>query len=114
MIDLSEFKKNGTKAKRLLTWPLYGLHGLENTQKITNDEEKKFFIPNFNQIRLVVSKSWTKQEIAHVKTCFNTLQRYQTLGCSLKVHKYLGGKLFKYIKELLFDGCKWDIWVKGT
>ena len=62
-IDLYKFaKKNSTKAKRSVTWPLYGLFGLENTL-IINDVEKKWFIPNFNQIRLVVPKLFTKLEI---------------------------------------------------
>ena len=52
-----------TKAKRSVTWPLYGLFGLENTL-IINDVEKKWFIPNFNQIRLVVPKLFAKLEIA--------------------------------------------------
>ena len=59
---LNVSKKFQTKAKRSLTWPLYGLFGLENTL-IINDVEKKWFIPNFNQIRLVVPKLFTKLEI---------------------------------------------------
>ena len=76
---LNVSKKFQTKAKRSLTWPLYGLFGLENTL-ITNDEEKKLFIPNFSQIRLVVPKLWTKQEIA----CLYDLSQHCVKGSNLE------------------------------
>ena len=52
---LNVSKKFQTKAKRSLTWPLYGLFGLENPI-ISNGVYKKLAISNFNQIALVVPK----------------------------------------------------------
>ena len=69
---LNVWKKFQTKAKRSLTWPLYGLFGLENIL-IINDEQKQLFIPNFNQIRLVVPKLRTTQEITRKYCWFNTV-----------------------------------------
>ena len=69
---LNVWKNFQTKAKRSLTWPLYGLFGLENIL-IINDEQKQLFIPNFNQIRLVVPKLRTTQEITRKYCWFNTV-----------------------------------------
>ena len=71
---LNVWKNFQTKAKRSLTWPLYGLFGLENIL-IINDEQKQLFIPNFNQIRLVVPKLRTTQEITRKYCWFNTVKR---------------------------------------
>ena len=74
---LNVWKNFQTKAKRSLTWPLYGLFGLENIL-IFNDEQKQLFIPNFNQIetRLVVPKLRTTQEITRKYCWFNTVECY--------------------------------------
>ena len=52
---LSSYQSHQSKAKRSLTWPLYGLFGLENPI-ISNGVNKKLAISNFNQIALVVPK----------------------------------------------------------
>ena len=52
---LSSYQSHQSKAKRSLTWPLYGLFGLENPI-ISNGVYKKLAISNFNQIALVVPK----------------------------------------------------------
>ena len=72
---LNVWKNFQTKAKRSLTWPLYGLFGLENIL-IINDEQKQLFIPNFNQIRLVVPKLRTTQEITRKYCWFNTVSNW--------------------------------------
>ena len=93
---LNVWKNFQTKAKRSLTWPLYGLFGLENIL-IINDEQKQLFIPNFNQIRLVVPKLRTTQEITRKYCWFNTVP-------SLPLYNKLeGGVTFPFQNPFLYN-----------